>query len=215
MADEIKKVEPKRYLDETGLDEAIKLFRAWIESKESKLLKNTKFKDNALLFFFDPDATEDSDPDFKIDLPAEYFLDAATTTFVEEFEWSEELYPDSTDPDLDGQPVLVLGVKTLEGTEETITYSFVPFTAIAEQKNKADKLKAEYEEDEEDRGIILKDQILVDDGKGNLKGSGTTIEGLINNNFVAYTAAEVEVIFNNAMGIVTEEPPAEDGTENE
>ena len=62
-----------------------------------------------------------------IDFPRETFLDAAHTTLVNNFSWSNSLYPGSTNPNLNGQKVLVLAVKTTEsdGTTVTTDYSFV------------------------------------------------------------------------------------------
>ena len=60
---------------------------------------------------------------FTIDLPEEYFLDQTKTVFVEAFTWSAETYPGSTNPELDGKPVLVLAVKSQDGSE--VTYSFI------------------------------------------------------------------------------------------
>ena len=62
-----------------------------------------------------------------IDFPRETFLDAAHTTLVNNFSWSIALYPGSTNPNLNGQKVLVLAVKTTEsdGTTVTTDYSFV------------------------------------------------------------------------------------------
>lgn len=54
-------------------------------------------------------------------LPADHFLDQTKTTFVQNFAWSSSLYPGSTNPNLNGKPVLVLAVT--DGT--TDTYSFL------------------------------------------------------------------------------------------
>ena len=61
-----------------------------------------------------------------INLPEEFFLDQNATTFVPEFAWSEEAYPSSTNPNLDGEPVFVLGVKG----DDSVTYSFVSMKAL-------------------------------------------------------------------------------------
>lgn len=70
-------------------------------------------------------------------LPKEQFLDQAKTVVVDNFAWSEELYPGSTDPNLDGKPVLVLAVKNVD--TETIAYSFLDFGKFL-NTGKADKV---------------------------------------------------------------------------
>lgn len=57
------------------------------------------------------------------------------------------------------------------------------FAEVSDDTKKADKLTTG----------ILEDQILVDDGTGNLKASGTTIKN-ITDSFVPYTAQEVDTI---------------------
>lgn len=84
-------------------------------------LKGVKSDGNTIQFYTDQ-AMEGS-ATFTIDLPEEYFLDQTKTVFVEAFTWSAETYPDSTNPELDGKPVLVLAVKSQDGSE--VTYSFI------------------------------------------------------------------------------------------
>lgn len=57
-----------------------------------------------------------------LDFPAEYFLDQAKTSLIPAFAWAEATYPGSTDPNLEGKPVLVLAVK---GDDASVTYSFL------------------------------------------------------------------------------------------
>ncbi len=56
-----------------------------------------------------------------LDFPAEYFLDQAKTSLVPSFAWAEATYPGSTDPSLEGKPVLVLAVKG----DDSVSYSFL------------------------------------------------------------------------------------------
>ncbi len=56
-----------------------------------------------------------------LDFPAEYFLDQAKTSLVPEFAWTDAAYPGSTDPSLEGKPVLVLAVKG----DDSVSYSFL------------------------------------------------------------------------------------------
>lgn len=223
------------YLNETGIKALARGIKTWIESEESNLLKSVAYKDNKILFFVKPNATESDVPDFTINLPEEFFLDQAKTIFVSSFVWSDAAYPGSADPFLDGQPVLVLAVK---GSDNSVKYSFISMLSLvniykastvtstvmlsinddtntisatinisADEGNtlrvgsdgglyasatdisaKADKLKAD----------ILADQILIDDGNGNIKASGTTIQNIINN-MVPYTAEEVQTILDTIL----------------
>ena len=50
------------------------------------------------------------------------FLDLTKTEFVENFTWSNTTYPGSTNPNLNGKPVLVLALKD---EDENVAYSFI------------------------------------------------------------------------------------------
>lgn len=56
-------------------------------------------------------------------LPKEQFLDLTKTTFVQSFAWSSTAYPNSTNPNLDGKPVMVLALKN--SSDDTVAYSFL------------------------------------------------------------------------------------------
>lgn len=56
-------------------------------------------------------------------LPKEQFLDLTKTTFVQSFVWSSTSYPGSTNPSLEGKPVLVLALKN--SSNNTVAYSFL------------------------------------------------------------------------------------------
>lgn len=58
-----------------------------------------------------------------INLPAEQFIDTTKTSFVNNFAWSNTTYPGSTNPNLEGKPVLVLALS--EEGETNPTYSFL------------------------------------------------------------------------------------------
>lgn len=57
------------------------------------------------------------------ELPKEQFLDLTKTTFVQSFAWSSTTYPGSTNPNLDGKPVMVLALKN--SSDNTVAYSFL------------------------------------------------------------------------------------------
>lgn len=92
-----------------------------IATAGGEALKGVKSDGNTIQFYTDQ-AMEGS-ATFTINLPEEYFLDQTKTVFVEAFTWSAETYPGSTNPELDGKPVLVLAVKSQNGSE--VTYSFI------------------------------------------------------------------------------------------
>ena len=66
---------------------------------------------------------KNGDAAFTFDFPTEMFLDQTKTEFVGKFKWAEATYPGSTDPKLDGKPVMVLAVKG--ENPASVTYSFL------------------------------------------------------------------------------------------
>lgn len=96
--------------------------KAYIDSEKTKALKAVMVKDNAINFYVNPTPDETTVADFTVDMPIEYFLDQTKTTIVADFAWAEETYVGSTNPNLDGKPVLVLAVK---GDDNSVVYSFL------------------------------------------------------------------------------------------
>ena len=74
----------------------------------------------------------DTTPLKTVDLPEELFLDQVRTTFVPTFVFSNASYPNATNPNLDGKPVLVLAVKGDKATNPTLTYSFVNLETLVD-----------------------------------------------------------------------------------
>lgn len=103
--------------------------KTYIDSDKTKALKALAVKDNKINFYVNPAPTDDTTPDFTVDFPTEYLLDQTKTTFVQEFAWSDTTYTGSTDPSLEGKPVLVLAVK---GEEDEVTYSFVNLETLVD-----------------------------------------------------------------------------------
>lgn len=106
---------------EADLDTALGNKIDEIATAGGEALKGVKSDGNTIQFY--TDQAMEGAATFTIDLPEEYFLDQTKTVFVENFTWSEETYPGSTNPELDGKPVLVLAVKA-QGTSD-VTYSFI------------------------------------------------------------------------------------------
>lgn len=190
--------------------------KTWVNGDESLGIKTALYVNNTLMFYKKPNATVTDVADFTINLPAEQFLDQANTTFVNSFIWSEETYPNSINPNLDGQPVLVLAVK---GDTE-ISYSFVSMNELVKiykastvvstvtlTINDATNTISGEVNISADEGNLLKvgtdgglyakatditgkadkladtdikeNQILLDDGAGNIKASGKDISEYI------------------------------------
>ena len=98
-----------------------------INSSLDNAIKAASYSDNTLKLFRGTDTTGTAA--FTFNLPEEMFLDQTKTEFVPDFEWSSTDYPGSTDPDLDGKPVMVLAVK---GDATNPTYSFLDMEALVD-----------------------------------------------------------------------------------
>lgn len=117
----------QNYVDEEYIKEILRKLKIWIDTDKNIALKKVLYKDNSLMFYKNPNAVETDTPEFKIDLPVEYFLDQTQTSFISEFIWSDTAYPESVNPNLDGFPVFVLAVK---GADGTVSYSFINMKSL-------------------------------------------------------------------------------------
>lgn len=90
-------------------------------------LKSATYANNTLSLFRTADHSGTAA--FTFSLPEEMFLDQTKTAFVAPFTWSAETYPGSTNPNLDGKPVMVLAVK---GDGTSVTYSFLDMQALVD-----------------------------------------------------------------------------------
>lgn len=95
-----------------------------IENGDAPAVKAVEPDGNALKIYKTADKT---DTPIVVDLPEEFFLDQAMTTLVDEFAWSDATYPGSTDPGLEGKPVMVFAVKG----DDSVSYSFVSLEKVA------------------------------------------------------------------------------------
>lgn len=150
---------------ETTLTNAIK---TWVDSEESLALKTTLYNNNTLTFYKKPNATVDDTADFTINLPEEQFLDQTKTTFVNEFIWSEELYPNSTNPNLDTEPVLVLAVKG----DTDVAYSFVSMNELV-KIYKASTIASTVTLTIDDATNTISGEVNISADEGNLLEVGT------------------------------------------
>ncbi|MBQ6737211.1 MAG: hypothetical protein IJP41_01990, partial [Synergistaceae bacterium] len=58
---------------------------------------------------------------FSFNFPSELVLDQLKTKFVGNFVWSSATYPGSTNPELDGKPVLVIAIKETDAAGTATT----------------------------------------------------------------------------------------------
>ncbi|MBQ6918709.1 MAG: hypothetical protein IJQ74_00120, partial [Synergistaceae bacterium] len=91
-------------------------------------IKSVTVSGNKVSFFKTNDASGTAA--YTFDFPTEYFLDQTKTTFVENFTWSATTYPGSTDPSLNGKPVLVLALKGQNPA--STTYSFLNMASLVD-----------------------------------------------------------------------------------
>lgn len=104
-----------------------------VESRVSNALKAASFSNNTLRLFRTTDTSQT--PAFTFNLPAEMFLDQANTKFEAVFAWSLSKYPGSTNPNLDGKPVMVLAV---ESGETNPSFSFLDMAALVDSYSAGD-----------------------------------------------------------------------------
>lgn len=81
--------------------------KAWIDTDKNIAIKKVLFNNNSLLFYKNPHAVNADEPEYKIDLPVERFLDQTKTALIPRFTWSEELYPGSVNPNLEGNSKMI------------------------------------------------------------------------------------------------------------
>ena len=96
-----------------------------VQQAAAAAFKSGKVDGNTVSLYTSTDQTGTAA--FSFDFPTEYFLDQTKSVFVQTFAWSETAYPGSTNPNLDGKPVMVLAVK---GDDNTVLYSFVDLTYL-------------------------------------------------------------------------------------
>ena len=137
--------------------------KTYIDSEKTKALKALAVKDNKINFYVNPAPTGDTAPDFTVDFPTEYLLDQTKTTFVQEFAWSDTTYAGSTDPSLEGKPVLVLAVK---GEEDEVTYSFVNLETLVDIYEGGETETATVTVDADTNEITVK--VKVSKAEGNI-----------------------------------------------
>lgn len=91
-----------------------------VQTLAASALHSVGFTDNTINFYTSTDKSGSAA--FSVNLPVDMVLDQDKTKMVDNFSWSAATYPGSTDPELNGKPVLVMAVK---GNGENPTYSFL------------------------------------------------------------------------------------------
>lgn len=117
------------------------LIKQFISTESGKAVKAIGFSSDGLKMLCYK--TEDkSDTPVEVDIPAEllkdWFFDVTKSGVVENFEWSETTYPDTTDPDLDGKPVIVFALSKGEDTH----YSFASLAGLIDTYEGEDSTSA-------------------------------------------------------------------------
>ncbi|MCM1168070.1 MAG: hypothetical protein NC401_18965 [Ruminococcus sp.] len=105
--------------------EQLGIVKDYVDSENEGSIKGVDFKNNVMSFY--DNAEKSGTPLQTVNLPEEMVIDLTKSTVVPKFAWSEDTYPGSTNPSLDGKPVFVLAVKG----DTSVTYSFVTLADIA------------------------------------------------------------------------------------
>ena len=122
----------------------LKTFGQSVAAKIAQSIQYVSVSGNTVSFFRNDAGTGTAA--FTVDFPRELFLDQARTTFVTSFAWDSTTYAGSTNPNLDGKPVLVLAVKgttdPANGTaSDTVSYSFISLEMLVDDMSgKVDKV---------------------------------------------------------------------------
>lgn len=108
-------------------DFATKAELSAISADADAAIKSGKVSGNTVSLYTTKDKTGTAA--FTFDFPTEMFLDQSKTAFIDNFAWTETDYPGSTNPNLDGKPVMVLAVK---GDDNSVTYSFLSMAKLVD-----------------------------------------------------------------------------------
>lgn len=125
-------------LEQLGLlGSAVKGITDGLRTDVDKAFKSLSVSGNTVSLYTNDSHTGTAAATF--DFPTELFLDQAKTTFVANFTWSNTTYPGSTDPSLNGKPVIVLAVRGTTAADrvqgqasDTVTYSFINVQSLVD-----------------------------------------------------------------------------------
>ena len=92
---------------------------------------------NQIAFYTTTDTTVTSA--LTLDLAAEMVVDAAKTSFVDNFNFANGNYTGATNPNLDGKAVFVLAIKTTDKGVDATSYSFISVDKLVDVYTAKDK----------------------------------------------------------------------------
>lgn len=105
------------------------LIKGVISTESGKAVKAVGFSSDGLKMLLYK-TVDKSDTPIEVDVPAEllkdWFFDVTKSGIVENFAWSEITYPNTTDPSLDGKPVVVFALSKGDDT----SYSFASLESL-------------------------------------------------------------------------------------
>ena len=117
-----------------------------VETKADNSFKGAKVVNgNTIELYTGTDTTVEAT--LTLELPAERVIDTTKTVFVSNFNFENGNYTGANNPNLDGNAVLVIAVKTVDKGIETTEYSFVDINylvdpiEISEETNNSIELK--------------------------------------------------------------------------
>lgn len=108
-----------------------------VETKANAAYKGAKvINGNQIGLYTVTDTT--GTPALTLDLPAEMVVDALKTGFVSNFNFANGNYTGATNPNLDGQAVLVLAINSTDKGATTTSYSFISVNSLVDTYTAAD-----------------------------------------------------------------------------
>lgn len=169
----------------------LSIVKNYVDEKDAVSIKSGKYADNKISLYTSADKTGTAA--IELDLPEEMMLDQAKTTLVDNFAWSAETYPGSTDPELNGKHVLVLAVKG----DTSVNYSFIALDSIVKPYTGG---ATDTTNNTVTDGVVKTD-VKISEVAGNalkIKPDGLFVEPFDPATGITYaTDAEVEALFGN------------------
>lgn len=190
-------------LEQLGmLGTAVKGITDGLKTEINKAYKSLSVSGNTVSLFTNDSATGTAAATF--DFPTELFLDQAKTEFVSSFTWSNTTYPGSTDPNLNGKPVIVLAVRGTTAADrvtgqasDTVTYSFINVASLIDVYTIATDTVSAKVLSIANNAITFKisstaNNALTADANGlfvNISGKVDKVNGATNNNLAALNSS--------------------------
>lgn len=167
------------------------IVKEYVDNNNEGSIKGVNYANNTISFYDNPENS--GSPLKTISLPEEMVIDLTKSTVVSSFAWSNETYPGSTNPNLDGKPVFVLAVKG----DTSVTYSFVTLADIAKSIS-GDSTTTMTTEVAEGK---VKANVKISAQEGNaltVAADGLYVTTNVNANITFATDQEVRDLFNGS-----------------